>query len=258
MGMDAVGNPRVQLGDLGDNRLERRNQAEHDCPPGLSLHGAETADRCGAQPPQQLDGRASARVAVSLQEGRQALLSKATCIRRGGIATQEGERDPGVDGREDPRRARPKAIQLRSQLVGETNSAPHHVLARSGQRPQRLGLIGVPAQDPQAVEVGARQLRQAKGVEAIGLAAGDLIARPRGRQLVGMDRQDGKAGLHQALDEQALRALDRDPADAKGAHPCDQLTQPFLGVREKRPLQRRPIAVDDAKGVLFACPVDPA
>ena len=59
--------------------------------------------------------------------------------------------------------------------------------------------------------IGAGQLGQHVGVEAIGLAVGDREARARRLHLVGMDRQDLQAGGQEPLDQDPVGPLDRHP-----------------------------------------------
>jgi hypothetical protein len=63
------------------------------------------------------------------------------------------------------------------------------ILACAGQRPQRLGLVAVGLEHPEAVMIGARQLAEHERVKAIRLAARDAKPGTRRRDLVGVQRQ---------------------------------------------------------------------
>ncbi len=191
------------------------------------------------------------------EEAFESLHSKTSRIGGRGVALKEGQRDRRVDVEEDPRRARPEGVQLRAQLVAQAHPGGDQVLAGAGQRPKCLGLVAVGAKRAQPVGVGARQLGQDEGVEAVGLAAGRLIARPGRLQRVGVDRQDGEAGIQQPVDQQAVGALDRNPLDAQGPHPGDQRPDPSLVVGEELARKLPARCVDHAKRVLLAGPVDP-
>ena len=67
----------------------------------------------------------------------------------------------------EPQRAGPEALKLSAQLVHQRRTRPDQVLAPAGQRAQRLGLIAIGLEHPEAVMIGARQLAQHKRVKAI-------------------------------------------------------------------------------------------
>ena len=91
---------------------------------------------------------------------------------------------------EQAQRTRPEPRKLRAQLVGQRGPGANQVLSCSGQRPQRLGLIAVGLQDPEAVVIGARQLAQHERVKPIGLPSRGAKAIAGGRDLVGMQGQN--------------------------------------------------------------------
>ena len=68
-------------------------------------------------------------------------------------------------------RAGPKALELGPQLVAQRGPGTHEVLPPAGQRPQRLGLIAVGLEHPEAVAVGTRQLADHERVKPIGFPA---------------------------------------------------------------------------------------
>ncbi len=63
------------------------------------------------------------------------------------------------------------------------------ILPRAGQRPDRLRLIAVGLEHPEAVMIGPRELTQHERVKPIGLPARDPEPIPRGRDLVRVQRQ---------------------------------------------------------------------
>jgi hypothetical protein len=83
------------------------------------------------------------------------------------VAIQERERDPAVEMVEQAERAGPEPLELGAELVGQRGSRADEVLPRPGQRPQRLGLIAVGLEHPEAVTVGAGQLAEHERVEPI-------------------------------------------------------------------------------------------
>jgi len=85
------------------------------------------------------------------------------------------------------------------------------IYARASQRSERLGLIAVGDQDPEAVTVGASQLAQHERVEPIRLAARRAEPHTRGRDLVRVQRQPCQPGVQQPLHQHPVRTLDRDP-----------------------------------------------
>jgi hypothetical protein len=161
----------------------------HDraAPERLFLPGATR--RRGPQALQQPTGRLMTAVAVSLQEGRQPRLAQ-TRARPGGRGTgQERQRDRTVDRREQADRAGPEPIELGAQLAGQRDPRRDEILPRAAQRPQRLGLIAIGLQDPEAVAVGACQLTQHEPVKPVGLPARRAKPIARCLDLIGMQRQ---------------------------------------------------------------------
>jgi hypothetical protein len=104
----AVGMGSHGVGDLGgeepyllDDRLEGGHQREHRRPARLRLDLTCSATRRAAQPSEEFGGLLPAAVAVAGEEGRKALLAEAAGILGAGVALQEGQRDRGVEIRED-------------------------------------------------------------------------------------------------------------------------------------------------------------
>jgi hypothetical protein len=130
------------------------------------------------------------------------------------------------------------------------------VLAGAGQRPQRPRLVAVRGQRPEAVAVGARELGQHVGVEAIGLSgAGKALA--RGFDLVGVHGQDAHPRLEQAVDQDPLRPLDRNHLHLGGDKQRDQAAEARLVVCHPLLQDPLPVGAADPQVVVLACPVQP-
>jgi len=194
---------------------------------------------------------------VSGEEGAKALLAEAAGVRRAGVALEEGEADWRVDLAEDTGGAGPEGVQLRAQLVGEADALLDQVLARPGQRSQRPRFVAVGLEQAQAVHVGAGELGQDVGVEAVRLAAAGAVAVAGGGELVGVDRNDAGARLEQPVDDEPVRLLDRDPGDVELEQSPHERSHAFLAVRVAPLLQPAPVPADDDQPMLLACEVDP-
>jgi hypothetical protein len=107
---------------------------------------------------------------MAVKECGQALFTEPMCVARARAARQERETDRTVEIAEEPDRAGPEALEFAPQLVAQRNASLHEVLAR-GERPQRLGLVGVGLKDAEVVMIGTRQLAQHERVKPIRLAA---------------------------------------------------------------------------------------
>jgi hypothetical protein len=147
-------------------------------------------------------------------------------VRRWGWGSARGRR---VDGGEDPAGAGPEGVELRSELVGERDLLLDQVLARPGQRPERFRLVAVGLEQPQPVHVRAGELGQDVGVEAVRLATGAVAVAGRG-QLVGMDGNDGDAGVEEPVDDEPVGLLDRDPCHLLRSQSPDELCEAVLAM----------------------------
>lgn len=152
------------------------------------------------EPFEQRFGAAAAAVGVAGQERFEALGAESAGVCGARVALEEGESDRGVDVGEDRRGAGPEAGELGAQAVGELDAGGDQVVARARQRLQRHRLIAGGREPGEAVVVGARELAEHEGVEAVGLAARRPEALPGGLDLVGMDRQHLDPGGQQAPD----------------------------------------------------------
>ena len=70
-----------------------------------------------------------------------------------------------------PQRPGPEPPKLGAQLVDQRRPGADEVFAPTGQRPQRLGLIAVGLEHPEAVAVSTRQLADHERVKPIRLPA---------------------------------------------------------------------------------------
>ena len=147
---------------------------------------------------------------------------------------QKRERDLAVQVGEQANWAGPEALELGAQLVTKRLPRLDQVLAPAAQRLQRLGLIAVRLQHPEAVVVGARQLAQHERVEPVGLAARWPESRAGRRHLVGVQRQHLEPGVEQPLDQHPVRALDRDQLNLEAHKLATQRLQPRLIMGERR------------------------
>jgi hypothetical protein len=118
----------------------------------------------------------------------------------GRVSGQERERDRAIQGGEQADRPGPEPLQLGAELVGQRNPRGDQILPRAGQRSQRLGLIRIRFQDPEAMRVGTGELAQHEAVTPVGLPARGAEPIPCGLDLVGMQRQHAQPGLEQPLD----------------------------------------------------------
>ncbi len=252
-----TGDLGVEIGDLGDHRLERAHERQHDLPAsrGLDLFGAP--GRRLTQALEQLHRRRAVVVAVSPQERRQALLAEPAGVRGAGVALQERERDRAGQMAEESDRRRPEPLKLRAQLVAHRHPRFDEVLAGARERAQRLGLVAVGLKDPEAMSVSARQLTQHEAIKPIRLAARGAKPIPRRLDLIGMQRQHPHPSLQQPIDQQPVRALNRDQVDLKARQRRAQAADPVLAVRERRGQQLLPGRVLDQHIVLLRRPFDP-
>jgi hypothetical protein len=114
------------------------------------------------------------------------------------------------------------------------------VFARAGQRAQRLGGIAVGHDHAEAMTVGARQLGQHERIEAVALAARGAEPGPHRGDLVGMHGDHPQTGVQQPLDQQPVRALDRDQRDLERDQPRAQRPDPALVMAVAAPLEDPP------------------
>jgi hypothetical protein len=246
-----------EVGDARDDRVQSSDEREHDRSSGLGFELVGAPAGGAAQAVEQLAGGATTAVVVTREKAREPLLTKAARVGRRGVALEKGQRDRAVDVGEDLCRARPEAVQLRAQLIGDRNAVADEVLAGARQGPQRLGRVGVGDQDPETMAVGAGQLGQHERVEAVALAARGAEARSVRGELVGMHRDHVDADVEQPFDDEPVWALDRDERHVELQEPPAQRRNAALVVSEAPTLDDPPVAVDDTDRVFLAGPIDP-
>ena len=193
---------------------------------------------------------------MAVKERAQALFAEPTSVDRARVALKERETDRTVEIAEEPDRAGPEALEFAPQLVAERDASLHEVLARTGERPQRFGLVGVGLKDAEAVMIGARQLTQDERVKPVGLAARGAEPRAGGRDLVGVDRQHPQPGIQQPLDQHPIRPLDRYELCVHSLQRAAQPAEPSLVVRERGRQKLLARLIADQHVVLLRRPVN--
>lgn len=206
---------------------------------------------------QQLRGLLAAGVVLAGQERLQACFAESACVGRAGVALKERQRDPAGQIGEQPQRSGPEPLKLGAELVAQRGPRADQVLPRAGQRPQRLGLIGIGLEHPEAVMIGAGQLAQHERVEPIGLPARHAKPIPSRRDLIGMQRQHPQTRVQQPLDQQPIRPLDRDQLHPQPDQLPAQRPHPLLVMRERRREQLLTRRISDAHIVLHRRPINP-
>jgi len=194
---------------------------------------------------------------VAGEEGREAALSEAPRIGGARVALEEREGDRRIDVSEDGPGSRPGARELGPELVGEPDPGGDQVLPRPGEDAQGARLVAVALEGAEAVVVGARELGEHEGVEAVRLAAACAVARPRRLHLVGVQGVDAQAGRDEALDQHPVRALDRDAVDPQAAEQLAELPQAGLVMGDGALVEQLALVGQHAHRVLLARPVDP-
>ncbi|HSS33908.1 MAG TPA: hypothetical protein VLL27_11565 [Solirubrobacterales bacterium] len=256
MGGERAADLRGQLCDLGDDRPQGCDQAQHHGPACLALALAGAAGGSKAHPLQEFLRAAPTAVLVAGEKALHPLGAEAAGVGGARVAGQEGEGDRRVDVGEDERSG-PEGLELGAQLVCQLDPNPDQVLSGPGQGSQCLGLVRVGPDRPQSVGVGARQLGQDEGVEAIGLATSDRVALTRSLGLVGVHGDHGQARLEEAVHQDPVGALDRHPADAQLHQLATEGGDGRLAVGDPPLPQPLALLVDDAERVLGGGPVDP-
>ena len=143
---------------------------------------------------------------------------------------------------EQVKRSGPEPLKLGTQLVSQRRPCADEILPRPGQRPQRLGLIAIGLEHPEAVMVGARQLAEHERVKPIGLPARDPKPIASRRNLVGMQRQDPQPRVQQPLDQQPVRPLEISGPDGSPSQTW------WIRAKPEAPLRAR---MGDAVGLLL-------
>jgi hypothetical protein len=234
----------LELLELAVQRRERRDQREHELAAGAQLELADTPRGRATELCEQFRGLLPAGVPLAGQERGQARLAQPARVGRARVALKERERDPSVQIGEQPQRAGPEPLKLRTQLVSQRGPCADEVLPPAGQRPQRLGLIAVRFKHPEAMIVSARQL--AVRTRQSGRTSRPTRESDRGPPLPGWDATPTPATPRPTAARPAARRATRSrPALAA------QGPQPLLIVRERRRQQRVAHRISDEHVVLL-------
>ena len=249
---------RVSIAVIRSRRL--RSSAISSSGDGLGGVGGRPVGQPGRCLPQVIEqlGRGAgvrAGVAGGVQPGGQALLRQPAGVARGREAGQERQGDLAVELVEQPDHARVGQLQVRAELVVRGDPGLDQVGAGADQHPQAHGGVGVGGQRGEPAAVGAQDVGEQVGVEAVVLVPGGAVAGAQGGDLSAGDDEHGQAGVEQGRHDRAVAAFDRDPADLVAVQHGDQLGQPGRGVRDGKPLDRGAGVVDDADGVFGPRPV---
>ena len=212
----------------------------------------------GAQAGEEIGGSAAAAIGVLGEEAGHALLAEPLRGFRGGIALEEGKRDRSGDIGEEVGRAGPEAVEQAGQPVGESEALGDQVAASADQGPERLDVVGRLSERTKAVTVGTQDVGEHVGIAEIALGAGGAITRPAGLHHVGVDRDDGEAGIDERVDDETRWTLDGDgqragPAMTRQAR--QQAGETVGAVVCLEPIQDIAIVGDHADGMGVSAPV---
>jgi hypothetical protein len=122
----------------------------------------------------------------------------------------------------------------------------------------KLGMkIRCRTQRPPAMPIGPQRLGQHKGVEAIVLAGCGLMTFPRSRRDPWTDREHGNARRVQPIDNDPVRALDRNAGQIrKFDQTSDQRVNTFCGVCVTLVEQLAARVVDRGDLMMSGTPID--
>ena len=85
------------------------------------------------------------------------------------------------------------------------------------------------------MSVRSQQIRQQVSIASITFACGGSITRAAGPRHFRVNRHNRKAGVHQCIDQQSRRTLDRHAQRFQLAQPSDQLRKTLRGALDDRP-----------------------
>jgi len=138
-------------------------------------------------------------------------------VTRGREAGQEGERDLAVELVEQPDHARVGELQVCAELVVRGDACLDQVGAGTDEHARPDGGVAVDGERGEPSAVGAQDVGEEVGVEAVVLVAGGAVADAQGADLARDDDEDGQPGLEQSRDDRAVTAFDRDRGDMGAA-----------------------------------------
>ncbi len=142
------------------------------------------------------------------------------------------------------------------ELLRQADPGPHEVLARPDGRTQGDGPRAVGPERPEPVPVGAQDVGEDERVTPVVLVARGPVPGPQSLHVAARDDEHREPCREQGVDDRAVGALDRDPGDLCLRQAPPERPEPWLGVLDLEPLERRSALVDDADGVGAARPVD--
>ena len=145
-----------------------------------------------------------------------------------------------------------------AQLIGRRDARSDQVLARThgstqGQRLESIGLQRRPA-----MAIRAQAVSQDVGIAAIGLVAGQAIARAQRLDRPTGDDDHFQISGPQRLDDGAIRALDRHSPNLLLLEVTHQRSQPERGVLDGELIHDLSGGIDNARGVAPGRPIDTA
>jgi hypothetical protein len=257
--VDGGGDGAVEVAYRLKQGARESRLCEHELGDDFRIEGVRRLGRL-SQASEQLASAASPAVRVAAKEGFESGLTQLCGGLRRRLALEEVERDLAVKPCEDCRCTGPMLSERRCELIGRGHARLHVIVAHSHQGLQPARRLVEWSQRSQPVLVGAEQVGEPVGLADVGLRAGALPARPGRVEGVGVDWHYLVAGLEQPIDEQSVRACDRDQKlrrTAELAEPLQRTGDPVLGVREAEALGDGSAFVDDAKLMRSARPIDP-
>jgi hypothetical protein len=195
-------------------------------------------------------------VSEGRHRGPQALVAGASEGGNAQLARLQGDRaHPGIGGEGGLGRvARPAVTQLGDQ--GRRANRRLRVAKERGEdRRVGVGLESLSDLGAQLCDLGGDRLKRRDQTEHHRPPSRSREARASRLDLVGVDRHHLKAGIQEALDQDAVRALDRHPSDAKAGESIGQGGDSLLVMRCGEALYRHAIRAD-ADLVRLAGPVD--
>jgi tetratricopeptide (TPR) repeat protein len=259
-----VGVQRELLADLGGQCLDllvEGDQHGQQRARDVRLGGAVLARRAargGGKAGVQHGGVGPAAVAGAGQPGGHALGREPAGAVLGVEAGQERQADRGVKLGEQADGAGEDPLEVLAQLVGDADPVADEVLAGPAGAAQGDGLRLVRDEGAQPGTVRAERVGQDERVEAVVFIAGRAVPAAQVLDLVRADHHHGDPGLQQCIDDRAVRALDRDLADAALGEQAQQGTQARRAVLDHAPVDLPAAGIDDRDSVIIACPVDTA
>jgi hypothetical protein len=174
-----------------------------------------------------------------------------------GKRSRKRRTDVGVDVGEQPDRGGEHDLQVGAQLVGHRDPVGDQIAPRSHTLAQRGGGRGVDQQRAQPAPVGAHDIGQHVGVEAVVLVPGRAVAAAQVLELAGRDDVDDQPGRAQRVHDRAVGAFDPDLGHAGGEQLADQGAQPGRVMGDREPVGLLAVGVDDRDGVIVGGPVHP-